>query len=87
MNLYISAENALLFAAACAVGGLVYRRTKNQQSTAGSAASGDLPTALSAAAFALALLAFLFGAGDGSSTGAEPPSLNEPTTSSTPPPR
>ncbi|WP_328908036.1 hypothetical protein OG230_00080 [Streptomyces sp. NBC_00234] len=87
MNLYISAENALLFAAACAVGGLVYRCTKNQQSTARSAASGDLLAALGAAAFALALLAFLFGVGDGSSTGAEPPCLNEPATSSNPPSR
>ncbi|MGW3661080.1 hypothetical protein ACWD6R_38000 [Streptomyces sp. NPDC005151] len=86
VNLYISPANALIFAIACAVACLVYRRTKNQQSTAGPAASGDLAVSLTAAAAALLLLAFLFGVGDGSSTGAEPPSPKAPAISSSPPP-
>ncbi|MFD0196284.1 hypothetical protein ACWHAN_24335 [Streptomyces albidoflavus] len=88
MNLYISAVNALIFAAACAVGVIVYRSTKNQQTTAGTTAPrGDLAVALAAAAAAVLMLAFLFGVGDGSSTGAELPSSTEPAASFAPPPR
>ncbi|SCD43453.1 hypothetical protein GA0115249_104113 [Streptomyces sp. PpalLS-921] len=87
MNLYISAVNALIFAAACAVGVIVYRSTKNQQTTAGTTARGDLAVALAAAAAAVLMLAFLFGVGDGSSTGAELPSSTAPAASSAPPPR
>ncbi|WP_333733645.1 hypothetical protein [Streptomyces sp. IBSBF 3010] len=78
MNLYISAVNALIFAVACTVAYVVYGRTKSQQATDGPAAKGDLTAALTAAAAALLMLAFLFGVGDGSSTGVEPAAPNRP---------
>jgi multisubunit Na+/H+ antiporter MnhB subunit len=88
VNLYIPPVNALIFAIACAVTCLVYRRAKNQQSTAGATANGNPAVeALAAGGVALAMLAFLFGVGDGSFTSTETPSPKPPAISSSPSPR
>ncbi|MDH6545228.1 hypothetical protein M2167_007800 [Streptomyces sp. SPB4] len=72
MNLHISAVNAMIVVFACVAAYVVYGLSKRQSSAVSAGqARGDLTVALTAAATVLLMLAFLFGAGDGSSTPAE----------------
>ncbi|MGP3756963.1 hypothetical protein [Streptomyces sp. IBSNAI001] len=75
------------FAIVCVVICFVYRRTNNQQPTAGTTTNGNPIEALAAGGVALVMLAFLFGVGDGSFTSTEPSAPKPPANSSWPPSR